>query len=170
MIYFLIGFMGAGKSTIAKQLSERTDIPSLDLDKLIEQKYGKAVQDLFREEGEEWFRQAESEVLRTIESESDLVVACGGGTPCFGDNMKWMNEKGETWYLRLSVGELLRRLDPEQISSRPLMKGLRPEEIKRVLEEMLISRERYYLQATRVISEENCHARYLERYLKPEIR
>lgn len=170
MIYYLIGFMGAGKSTIAVALSERTGIPAIDLDKAIEQKHGRTVRDLFRDEGEEWFRREEAEMLRSLPSDGNLLVACGGGTPCFEGNMAWMNQHGETWYLRISVGELMRRLDPDQLSSRPVMKGVRPDEMKRVVEEMLIQRERFYLQAERVIAEENCHARYLERYLKPEIR
>jgi len=171
MIYFLIGFMGAGKSTCAAELSQRTGVPYLDLDKEIEKECAHAIQDIFNEKGEDWFRQIEADTLRKIQVESgDLIVACGGGTPCFHDNMKWMNEIGETWYLKISPEEISRRIEPENWADRPILKGARPEEIKRFIQELMMKREKFYLQAYKVIAEENAHARYLERYIVPEFR
>jgi shikimate kinase len=171
MIYFLIGFMGAGKSTCAAELSQRTGVAYVDLDKEIERVQNQAIQDIFNEKGEEFFRELEAKVLRSIQpQEEDLIVACGGGTPCFHDSMKWMNEQGETWYLKISPSEIYRRIDPEQWANRPVLKGARPEEVKRFIQDLMMTREKFYLQAHKVISEENANARYLERYIVPEFR
>jgi shikimate kinase len=78
--------------------------------------------------------------------------------------MAWMNAHGETWYLKISVSELLRRLEPEQLIQRPILKGARPEDVRKEIETLLLQREKYYMQAHRVISEENANARYLSRY------
>jgi len=167
MIYFLTGFMGAGKSSTGKELAALVEYPFVDLDKEIEHACGKAVQDIFEGEGESFFREKEAQILRTIPDQyTNAIVACGGGTPCFHDNMEWMNAQGETWYLKISVAELLRRLSPEQLSERPLIKGARPEELRRILEDLLLKREKFYMKAYRVISEENTHARFLARYFE----
>lgn len=166
MIYYLIGFMGAGKSTIGKELAALSDMTFYDLDHEIELECGKVVQDIFQESGEEWFRQKEAEMLRKVTQRGGTaIIACGGGTPCFHDNMEFMNEMGETWYLKISVPELLRRLDPERLALRPVLKGARPDELRRVLEDLLLQREKFYLKAWKVIAEENAHARFLARYL-----
>jgi shikimate kinase len=166
MIYFLTGFMGSGKTTIGKELSVLTETPFVDLDHEIEKACDMAVQDIFTEQGEAWFREKEAELLRKIPAQhTDVIVACGGGTPCFHENMAWMNAHGETWYLKIGVSELLRRLEPEALVQRPILKGTRPEDVRKEIESLLLQREKFYMQAHRVISEENAHARYLSRYL-----
>jgi len=165
MIYFITGFMGAGKTTIGKELSVLTDVPFVDLDHEIEKSCDKAVRDIFTEKGEDWFRSQEADLLRALPTQyPDAIVACGGGTPCFHENMAWMNAHGETWYLKISVSELLRRLEPEQLIQRPILKGARPDDVRKEIETLLLQREKYYMQAHRVVAEENANARYLSRY------
>lgn len=112
MRIFLIGPMGSGKTTIGAALAKRLQLPFVDLDRHIEQREGHTISMLFQRNGEEYFRQCESEVLRAIiHSTSSAVIATGGGTPCFHGNMTQMNAAGVTIYLQCAIEKLRTRTE-----------------------------------------------------------
>jgi len=143
---FLTGFMGSGKSHFGRRLSEALGIPFIDLDHWIEDQEGKSVQAIFQNSGEAAFREIEREALHQMIEYGQAVIACGGGAPCFFDNMEWMNRHGITVYLQTSVDELCRRLLPE-MAHRPLLKGLDEQTLPGFIEEKLALREPFYLQS-----------------------
>lgn len=121
---FLIGYMASGKTTLGRALSEATGRGFVDLDEYIEQKTGKTVSEIFAQDGEAEFRRLETASLGELAADSrGLIIACGGGTPCFGDNMERMNSVGLTVWLDTSTDVILRRLLAER-SSRPLVASL----------------------------------------------
>lgn len=147
---FLIGFMGSGKTTVGRMLSESTDRPFIDLDHLIEDEQGKTIPELFEALGESGFRALERQALRTCERKNPSVVSTGGGLPCFYDSMDVMKHMGATIYLKTSPVELARRLQPEA-AKRPLLKGVVLEQLPAHIASMLSKRESFYLQADYVI-------------------
>ena len=123
MLVFLVGFMGSGKTTTGAKLARRLHYNFIDLDQLIEQKNNKSIPLIFKEEGEDFFRQTEKEVLNDAFSLNNTVISCGGGTPCFFDNLEQMKNTGLTVYLKLSPTSLFHRLAPGK-SKRPLIADL----------------------------------------------
>src|SRR5690554_5346297 len=105
--YFLVGYMGSGKTTLGKKLATSLSLSFVDLDLYIESKYFKTIAQLFEEKGEDEFRVIEKNSLREVCEFENVVISTGGGTPCFFDNMQLMNEKGNTIYLKQSVDDLL---------------------------------------------------------------
>lgn len=150
---FLIGYMGSGKSTLGKKLASRLGIAFFDLDQLIIEQISLSIPDFFERYGEEAFREKESEVLRNVDTAVLQVVAVGGGTPCFYDNMQWMNDHGKTIYLQLSAKALWTRLDRSDVSKRPVLQGLKGDELLDFVSEKLQEREPYYLQAQYAIDQ-----------------
>ena len=136
--------MGSGKSYTGRRLSEALDIPFIDLDHWIEDQEGQSIQAIFEKSGEAAFREIEREALHQMIAYEQAIIACGGGTPCFFDNMEWMNRHGITVYLQTPVEELCRRLLPE-MTHRPLLKGLDEYSLPQFIEEKLAQREPYYL-------------------------
>ncbi|RYF99794.1 MAG: shikimate kinase, partial [Chitinophagaceae bacterium] len=114
MKIFLVGFMGCGKSTKAKQLASRLNCPVIDIDAVIVEREGKTIAEYFELHGEAGFRNLERETLRTFDYPETCVVATGGGLPCFFDNMEWMNENGTTVYLQMEPAQLVSRLHNRQ--------------------------------------------------------
>ncbi|MFM9949031.1 MAG: shikimate kinase [Saprospiraceae bacterium] len=143
---FLTGFMGSGKSYTGRRLSEALGIPFVDLDTWIENQEGQSIQTIFEKSGEAAFRQIEREALHQMIEYGQAVIACGGGAPCFFDNMEWMNRHGITVYLQTPVDELCRRLLPE-MAHRPLLKGLDEQTLPGYIGDKLALREPYYLQS-----------------------
>lgn len=143
---FLIGFMGSGKSYSGKRLAEKLNIPFLDLDEVIESRAGFSVQEIFEQFGEAHFRELERATLRSMFHEPKGVISCGGGTPCFFDNMEWINEHGVSIYLKTSTSIILERLLP-QMAHRPLLKNFSEPELLQFIEQKVEEREKYYLQA-----------------------
>jgi len=156
MIAFLIGFMGSGKSTLGKALNTQENIPFIDLDDFIVVRAGKPITAIFKEGGETLFRKLEHEALHSlIEAKPEnILVACGGGTPCFSQNMNLMNQAGKTIYLKTPVKELTRRLLPQK-AHRPLIKHLEDDELEYFIAELLEQRESYYLQAQHILEPES---------------
>lgn len=152
MIGFLIGFMGSGKSTLGKAILSEGKIPFIDLDDFIVVRAGKPITAIFDEGGEVLFRKLEQEALQSlIEAKPEnILIACGGGTPCFGENLRYMKEAGETIYLQTPVKELARRLLPQK-SHRPLIKHLRDDELEGFIQDLLKKRESYYLEAQHIL-------------------
>ena len=143
---FLIGFMGSGKSYWGKKWAAINHLSFVDLDELIEKKAGRSIADIFETWGEEHFRKLEAETLRSCAQLEDTIIACGGGTPCFHENMPWMNDHGITIYLSATPTEILQRVLGEQ-EKRPLIKTLNPEEIVLYTEKKLAERAPFYQQA-----------------------
>ncbi|MFI3288218.1 MAG: shikimate kinase [Rikenellaceae bacterium] len=151
MRIFIVGFMGSGKSTSGRKIARELHCKFIDLDRYIELEKGASLMDIFRYEGEDIFRGYEREALERICSEyNNVVVATGGGTPCFNDNMSYLNEMGITVYLRHPSGQLASRLS-ESYNPRPLIKGMTLEELRVYVAEKLSEREVFYNSSTLVV-------------------
>lgn len=147
---YLIGFMGSGKTTYGKLLSQKLSMDFIDLDDYIEKTYNKSISELFSEMGEEKFRFIERKSLREIPLTDNCIVATGGGTPCFFDNIEYMNKNGETIYLRTSVRELRDRLKLS-VSKRPLLANKDLKELEVYIAETLAKREKHYLKSRYIL-------------------
>lgn len=135
--------MGVGKSYLGKELAQQLGFAFADLDDEIEAKAGMSVAAIFEKMGETEFRKIEASCLRSFEDTQQIVVATGGGTPCFHENMDWMNEHGITVYFSASPAVLASRLQAE-ISKRPLLTGLAAGEMERFIEMKLEGRSKFY--------------------------
>lgn len=145
---FLIGYMGCGKTTLGEVLARQLDCRFIDLDEYIEQRQGMTVVQIFDEMGENRFRELETEALREVASMTDVIVGCGGGTPCHGDNMALMNQAGVTVWLTTSPERITTRLLlPEQKSKRPKINTLPSNEVLPLVKKELQSRSPFYAQA-----------------------
>ena len=142
----LIGYMGAGKTTIGRALAKELDVPFYDLDWYIESRRHKTVAQIFAEEGEEAFRRIEHNMLHEVAEFEDVVISCGGGTPCFFDNMEYMNAQGQVVYLKAEPQVLIDHLRMGR-TERPLLKGKSPVELEEFIKEQVRARESYYNQA-----------------------
>jgi shikimate kinase len=145
MRYFLIGFMGSGKSYWGKKWSEVSKLPHIDLDAEIEKAEGRSIKQIFDEEGEEAFRKIERKVLRSFLKKDNYIMSCGGGTPCYYDNLRRMNHRGITIYLKSSAETLARRLRDEK-EARPLIKDVPDELLVDFIRQKLDVRRDYYTQ------------------------
>lgn len=147
MKIFLIGMMGSGKSYWGKYLSNEYKMNWIDLDLAIEQANNLTIETIFTTKGEEFFREHEKEILRTIETVDNIIVATGGGTPCFHNNIQWMNYQGTTIWIDEPIDVLVSRLIDEK-SNRPLIKDLNENELTQFLSTQLEKRKPFYQQAT----------------------
>ena len=146
MLIFLIGFMGCGKSYVARNLAPILEIDYVDLDKHIEEKEQLTVKEIFEQKGENYFRVKEKEFIEQLDPTENLIVSTGGGAPCFFNNMQLMNEKGLTIYLNRNKEKTIWRLLKGQYK-RPLIANLSAEELEKFYDEKLSSRKQYYEQA-----------------------
>ena len=142
----LIGYMGAGKTTVGKALAKELGLQFYDLDWYIESRRRKTVAQIFDEVGEEGFRKIEHNMLHEVAEFEDVVISCGGGTPCFFDNMDYMNQQGQVVYLHCEPETLLGHLLMGK-TERPLLKGKTPEELISFIKEQLTKREPFYTKA-----------------------
>lgn len=143
---FLMGFMGAGKTTLGKALAKDLGVSFIDLDQYIEKRYLMTVSQIFAQKGEQGFRQIESRLLREVGEFDDVIVSCGGSTPLIGDNMDYMLLQGETVYLKCNNDTLLRRLKAAR-SQRPLIASKTDQELAQFIESETQRREPGYLRA-----------------------
>jgi shikimate kinase len=144
---FLIGFMGSGKSSFGKKLAARLKLKFVDLDEFVAQTNEMHdVQQLIEEKGMDFFREAESEVLKSIKPEN-WVISTGGGTPCFFDNLDWMKRRGVVVFLNVDESHIFSRLSSSDFEKRPLLKGLDKEGLKNFIHVKLQERLPYYNQA-----------------------
>lgn len=143
---YIIGFMGSGKTTTGKKIASLLHWTFIDLDKKIEEKEGKSIAEIFAQKGESYFRDIESDVLKKLNQQSDIVISTGGGTPCHGDNMDYMLETGLTLYLKLTPGQLKSRLINSK-GERPLIKNLDEEGLLHFITKKLSEREKFYDRA-----------------------
>ena len=155
MKIFLIGFMGCGKTHWGEKLAVKLGLPHFDLDKQIEEKEGKTINEIFTEQGEEHFRLLEKDVLHLLtESHDSFVMAAGGGTPCYYNNIGYMKKAGSVIWLHCSVDCLYQRLLQEK-EKRPLIRELGREQLHSYIVKKLSDRKIYYEQAHAKISDEN---------------
>ncbi len=138
--------MGAGKTTIGKALSKELGATFYDLDWYIESRMRKTVAQIFAERGEEGFRKMEYNMLHEVAEFENVIISCGGGTPCFFDNMDYLNQQGKTVYLKADPEVLYNHLLMGKVE-RPLIKGKSPEELIAYIREQLKKREEYYAKA-----------------------
>ncbi|MFR9166875.1 MAG: shikimate kinase [Dysgonomonas sp.] len=143
---FLIGYMGAGKTTIGKMLAKKMNLDFIDLDIYIESRYRKSINQIFSEFGENRFREIEKSILEEVSGFEDVVISTGGGTPCFFDNIGGMNQKGLTVYLKSPINILASRLHKLK-DKRPLIKNKQKDELLEFISLNMEKREPYYLQA-----------------------
>ena len=147
---YLIGMMGSGKSTVGKALAQLMHAKFVDMDSMIEEKTGSTIRMIFEQRGEDKFRALEAEVLLELSQQSGLVVATGGGTPCYHDNISVMNSTGTTVYLNTTDQVLVDRLS-DHTDTRPLLDH-HQDDLGRRISTLLESRQGVYMQATVIIS------------------
>lgn len=140
---YLIGFMGSGKSTAGKKLANLLKWSFLDLDSEVERRAGKTISEIFSQNGEDYFRNLETEVLRSLNSLTNTIISTGGGTPCHSDNMNFMLENGLTVYLKMTPFDLRSRLSGSA-GKRPLIKDLDQVQLLSFIEKKLESRKNVY--------------------------
>ena len=151
MIY-LIGYMGAGKTTITKLLANELHLPFYDTDQEIEEKEKKSVTDIFKKDGELHFRMLETELLKNITQNS--IISCGGGLPIHNNNMGLINSKGISIYLKASDNCLFNRLKNEK-QNRPLIGNKTDEKLKVYIKHELQNRSPFYNLANHTILVDN---------------
>ena len=142
----LIGYMGSGKTTVGKALSKETGMMFYDLDWYIESRMRKTVSQIFAERGEEGFRQIEYNMLHEAAEFENVIISCGGGTPCFFDNMDYLNQQGDVVYLKATPETLYKHLLMAKVE-RPLLKDKSSEELIAYITEHLKERAPFYEKA-----------------------
>ena len=151
---YIVGYMGAGKTTAARRLAQRMGWEVVDTDALFEEKYKISVNDFFNKYDEPLYRKLESEVLKATESLDHVVVSPGGGTACFFDNMDWMNQHGLTVFLRISPQAAVDRVIHSR-HKRPLVEGKSEEELTEFVNQHYASRLPFYEQANIIVKSED---------------
>jgi len=151
MIISLIGYMGSGKSTTGKDLAKTLGYEFIDLDQYIEKKYALTVSDIFKQFGELGFRKREREALHEVLHKTNVVLSLGGGTPVYYDNMEIINQNSISFYLRLPIYFLSKRLEYKK-EKRPLIAHLSNEDLTEFIAKHLFERNPYYNKAKHIIS------------------
>lgn len=152
MKIFLVGYMGCGKSSLGRKIAKAGGMQFVDMDSIIEEREGAAISDIFRYEGEEYFRKMERALIEELaQSEGDLVISTGGGAPAWQDNMQRMNQIGQSVYLRRTAQQIASRLSPHGRQKRPKLRGLNDEELVAFMTENMAQREPYYALAKHCI-------------------
>ena len=150
---FLVGFMGSGKSTLGRRLKTEMDWAFIDLDDYFEARHKTTIKQFFSQYGEMAFRQEEQKMLKEVITKDKVIIATGGGTPCYFDNMALMNAHGLSIYIKLPVDTLVDRLSgPRQV--RPLVMGKSGDDLRSFVSDKLAEREKYYNKARVVVDAE----------------
>jgi len=150
MRIFLIGFMGCGKSTMGRTLAASLNLTFIDLDTFLEERYFRTIPQIFAEEGEDSFRKKERKVLEEVSAFDNVIVATGGGAPCFFDNMELMNDSGFCIFLDVEIESLVKRLIHAK-TERPLIKGKSKEELLLFIEGLMQKRRPFYEKAKYIL-------------------
>lgn len=146
----IIGYMGSGKTTVGHALSQDLNLPFYDLDCYIESRMHSTVKEIFDTKGEEGFRRIEHNMLHEVAEFEDVIISCGGGTPCFFDNMDYLNQQGETVFLKCTPDVLYQHLKMGK-TVRPLLLNKTPEEVREFINVQLKEREPFYNKAKHII-------------------
>lgn len=178
-IIYLIGYMGSGKSTLGRALAGTSGARFVDLDDYIEQLTGMTVSELFAQRGESEFRRLESNALvelsKSPDTDTTLIIACGGGTPCQPGNMELMNERGMTVWLTVDQSRLIERLRADR-SRRPLVARLTDEELPTFIADAMERRLPFYAKARHTFDASRLEneteisqtiAEFINRFMKP---
>ena len=147
----LTGYMCAGKTIVGKALGKSLGRTFYDLDWYVEERFHCKIPQIFAEKGEAAFRDMERRMLHEVATFEDIVLSCGGGTPCFFDNMDFMNECGHTVYLKASPETLLHHIRQSR-GERPLLSGKTPDELRAYIHSQLSVREPFYMKAQHIIN------------------
>ena len=147
---FLIGFMGSGKSHWGRIWATKNHLKFFDLDAKIEKAFKMTITEIFEKKGEEKFRELERYHLRKFDTKKNFVLACGGGTPCFTDNMDWMKSQGKVFYLKATPEKILEQVMYET-EQRPVIKNVNPSELLFFIQKKLAEREPFYSQADAIL-------------------
>jgi shikimate kinase len=139
--------MGAGKTTLGKKLAKELGVEFIDLDWYIESRFHKTISELFSERGESGFRELERNMLHEVGTFDNVLISAGGGTPCFFDNMDFMNANGQTVFLDASIDVLFERLRVAK-QQRPILRDKSDEELKSFIATALAGRMEFYSKAT----------------------
>lgn len=146
----LLGYMCAGKTTIGRALAKKLGLTFYDLDWYIEERFHKKVPEIFAEDGEAKFRDMERRMLHEVAEFENIVLSCGGGTPCFFDNMDYLNSVAETFYIKATPETLCRHLAISK-GERPLLKGKTNEELREFVTKQLAERAPFYERAKHTV-------------------
>ncbi|MFY9465117.1 MAG: shikimate kinase [Sediminibacterium sp.] len=164
MKIFLIGMMGTGKSYWKQLLAKQCKTGGYDLDFIIEAQEERTIPEIFQEDGEIYFRKAEAKLLRWFGEKKAFVLATGGGTPCFHQNMEWMNQQGITIWIDEPLNVLVERLSEEK-AHRPLLAGLDDEGLRTFLSQKLEERKPFYSKATHHLQGDQINLKYLKKII-----
>ena len=154
MKVFIIGFMGSGKSHVGQRLAQLLDYLYVDTDNLVENTEGVTIAELFDTKGEAAFRAIESNALKGLSKWDNIIVATGGGAPCFHGNMDFLNNSGITVYLKTDPELLLERLKSEA-EKRPLLRGRSEAELSVFINSKIAQRAVFYEQADIIIHQKS---------------
>jgi shikimate kinase len=149
-LIFLIGYMGCGKTTLAKKLASKLKYEWLDTDAYIEKQVGLTISEIFSRYGETYFRSLEQNLINSLDTSKSIVVSTGGGLPCFNNVIDVLNEKGTTVYLERSPKELFQRLEQGK-HKRPLLADKSHEELLQFIEENLEKRNPIYRKSKYIL-------------------
>lgn len=147
---YLVGMPGSGKTTLGKKLANTLDYEFVDLDFLIQQNEGMSIEQIFEEKGEDFFREIERMYLQSTNKLKKTIISTGGGTPCFFDNMEWINQHGLSIFLNISLEQLMQRI-LQNPTKRPLLKGLSESEVYEKLLNLMEIRNPYYLKSKLIV-------------------
>jgi len=157
MTTVLIGYMASGKSSIGKKLAKKRNLQFIDLDESISEREALSISAIFKTKGEIYFRKLEAEVLKELLNvKDDFILAVGGGTPCYGNNMEVIAKNATSFYLRASIQTIYNKLiKPKNKYKRPLISTIAIDDLKEFIAKHLFERAQYYEQATTTIIIDN---------------
>ena len=148
---FLVGMPGSGKSRMAKFISSVTDLSYKDLDDEIERTEGKSIKEIFKSHGETYFRNKETKILKNIiEKDKNLIIATGGGTPCFNHNIDLINKSGLSIFLNTSLDVIVERISRK--NKRPLFKN---KDVEETVKKMFQERIKFYSKSRHPVTKNN---------------
>ncbi|MBT8196165.1 MAG: shikimate kinase [Bacteroidia bacterium] len=168
MRIYLIGYMGAGKSVLGRELALKMGFDFIDLDQMVELQKNQTISSIFETHGEATFREFEKEALLQTANLENTIISTGGGAPCFSDNINWMNENGLTVFLKVSLGKLFHRLTLSK-KDRPLIKDKPDLDLMEFMIENLIQREEYYSKAKLICEDDNLASEKLFDIIQKEV-
>ena len=148
---YLVGFMGCGKTKLAKKIAKNLKLDFIDTDFEIENKHSNSINNLFKYKGEEFFRKEETKLIKEIAKFNNRIIATGGGLPCNNNNFDLLQKSGTIIYLKYSKHSLFKQL-VQSSNKRPLIKDLNKNELKKYIEITLDKRETTYKKSNKVIS------------------
>lgn len=154
-VIYLLGMPGCGKSTLGRKLAQQLNKRFVDLDEYIESEAGLSIPEIFEQSGEGSFRELERQAVQATTEWENTVIACGGGAPCYFDNMDIMNLSGKTIYIHVSPEEIFNRISNKGQDERPLLAGKDSEHLIKELRKKKHTRDIYYKKAQIIFLNDN---------------